>query len=105
MLKYWIVRLRSYCDKICTRPAVVMVGKADRFSFVTKCESRIVLFRQFCRSLLLFKLNAQSPEPRPKPRAQSPTPSPSARLTARVNPTIYVHTTTPDARCAASRRV
>src|SRR2546421_6540479 len=73
MLKYWIVCLRSYCDKICTRPAVVMVGKADRFSFVTKCESRIVLFRQFCRSPLLSELNAR---PRATPKAPSPKPHP-----------------------------
>src|SRR2546421_11818282 len=73
MLKYWIVCLRSYCDKICTRPAVVMVGKADRFSFVTKCESRIVLFRQFCRSPLLSELNAW---PRATPKAPSPKPHP-----------------------------
>src|SRR5256886_16757945 len=127
MLKYWIVRLRSYCDKICTRPAVVMVGKADRFSFVAKCESRIVLFRQFCRSPLLFELNAQSPTarltvhtsptsttarvPRPTPprltvhtsptstTARVPRPTPP-RLTARTNPTIYAlpPRSTPDAR-------
>src|SRR4051794_30115494 len=95
MLKYWIARLRSYCDKICTRPAVVMVGKADRFSFVTKCESRIVLFRQFCRSPLLSELNAQSPTARltvhtspTSTTARVPRPTPP-RLTARVNPTIY----------------
>src|SRR6266699_1385046 len=109
MLKYWIVRLRSYCDKICTRPAVVMVGKADRFSFVTKCESRIVLFRQYCRSPLLSELNvwfrthATPREPchesRREPHHASHATSHVRRLTARVNPTIYVPTTPLRARC------